>query len=405
MSDQLTPAYPTIPAPAIPPAPPVPNAGDPTPTYFTKPPPPIIPTQPTVPTGGGGDSGAGGGGGNNPEPPKPITSQNNSDSSATASEGGRPEQTTTTSSQQQQTGLPAADNGVITLQPGVPTSYRSVLPTPSAAGAAAGISGSVISGPMTGVVFAFAFIGALIIGLVAGFLVAKYTRLGGSRKRKEQKNQLTEQLRLLTESIGQQNEYNQHHRQYRLHHPEERPFNLDRSYLQEDKQSHAPYQAETAPLYMNRSYAAYPTTTAAAMRLSHPHSAPDQQHFYQDWDAAGTPLMTPGTPMASIRPAFVPTSAAVAAAQAAAASRTPRLGNTPTLLYPDIEIDGPKDEWASSRAESTISLSSKHISTSEVNEFERGRPQHRVEGEGEDSLFGEGLDVVAHSPHSISRLE
>ncbi|KAF9551277.1 hypothetical protein EC957_009161 [Mortierella hygrophila] len=302
----------------------------------------------------------------------------------------------------------AAGKGGVTLQPGVPTPFRGV-PTPttsssSASGSAAGISGSIISGSMTAVVFTFAFLGALIIGLVAGFLIAKYTRLGGSRKRKEQKDRLTEQLRLLTESIGQQNVYNQHHYQQQQH-PQERSFNLDRSYLQEDTLTHAPYQAELAPLHMNRSYAVYPTTTAAALNLPHPHSAPDQ-HICQNWDAAGTPLMTPGTPMVSIRPAIVPTPATAAAAQVAATSRTPRLDNTATplpLAY--IEIDGPKDEWASSRAESSISLSSKSVSTSELNGFERRRPQHRVEGEGEDSLFGEGLDVVTHNPHSISRIE
>jgi hypothetical protein len=258
---------------------------------------------------------------------------------------------------------------------------------------------------MTAVVLTFAFLGALIIGLVAGFLIAKYTRLGGSRKRKEQKGQLTEQLRLLTESIGQRNDYNHYRRQQ---HPQERPFNLDRSYLQEDKLPHASFQAELAPLYMNRPYGAYPTTSgAAAMDLSHPQLAPDQQSHYQDWNSAGTPLITPGASMVSIRPAIVPTSAAVAALQAAtaAASQAPHMGTvTTTLLPPDIEIDGPKDEWESSRAGSTISLGSKNVSASDLNEFERGRPQHRVPGEGEDSLFGNGLEVVAHNPHCLSRV-
>ncbi|KAG9065867.1 hypothetical protein KI688_002164 [Linnemannia hyalina] len=419
MSDQPTVVYQAMPPdqyptpPPIPTAPPppiVPNGGDSQPTYFTNPSNPIYPTRPTLPTGGGGGGDDSGGGGNNPEPDKPTSSQASADTTTASSESDRPEQTTTTSSQQQQTTStpPAAGNGGVTLQPGVPTSFRGV-PTPttspsSASGAAAGISGSVISGSMTAVVFIFAFLGALIIGLVAGFLIAKYTRLGGSRKRKEQKDQLTEQLRLLTESIGQQNAYNQHHSRQQQH-PQERSFNLDRSYLQEDRLTHAPYQAELTPLYMNRSYAAYPTTTAAALNLSHPHSAPDQ-HIYQNWDAAVTPLITPGTPMVSIRPATIPTPAAAAAVQVVATSRTPRLGNTAIPLpHADVEIDGPKDEWASSRAESTISLSSKSVSASELNGFERRRPQHRVEGEGEDSLFGEGLDVVTHNPHSISRIE
>lgn len=400
MSDQPIVAYPTIPPDQNPTPPPIPPVY---PTYATNPGIPTYPTIPPLPTGGG----------DKPEPTKPASSQSSSDSTTTSSsEGDRPEQTTTTTSSQQQltnSPSPGAGNGGITLQPGAPTSFRGALTTTtsssSASGAAGGISGSVISGPMTAVVLTFALLGALIIGLVAGFLIAKYTRLGGSRKRKEHKDQLTEQLRLLTESIGQRNEYNQHHYQQQQH-PQEGPFDVDRSYLQEDKLTHTPYQAEITPLYMNRSYAAYPTTTTAPLNLSHPHSIPDQQHIYQDWNAAGTPVMMPGTPMVSIRPAVVPTAAAVAAAEVAAASRTPRLGSTAaTLLHPDIEIDGPKDEWASSRAGSTISLSAKNMSTFEFNELERGRPQHRVQGEGEDSLFGGGLDVATHNPHSISSIE
>lgn len=426
MADQPPVAYPTLPPGGLRPTPPpIPTVGQPStnppgtnppivpntdspPTYITNPNKPIYPTRPTLPTQGGG--GERGGSGDNHEPANPTSTQTSSDSESITSEGDRSEQITTTSStsSHQQTRPPSStgDNGGVTLQPGAPTSFRNAIPSSAAAGAAPGISGSVISGPMTAVVFTFAFLGALIIGLVAGFLIAKYTRLGGSRKCKEQKDQLTEQLRLLAVNIGQQNEYNHY---YRQQHPQERPFNLDRSYLQEGKLSHAPFQAELGSLYMNRSYAAYPTTTtadAAVMDLSHSQLAPDQYNLYQDWDSAGTPLMTPGTPMVSIRPAIVPTSAAVAAAQAAAASRTARMGNiTTTLLPPDIEIDGPKDEWASSGAGSTISLSSKNVSASDLNAFQRGGPQRREAGEGEDSMFGDGLDVVSHNPHSLSRVD
>ncbi|KAG0376726.1 hypothetical protein BGX24_007320 [Mortierella sp. AD032] len=223
---------------------------------------------------------------------------------------------------------------------------------------------------MTGVVFTFAFLGALIIGLVAGFLIAKYTRLGGRRRNKEQKEQLTEQLRLLTESIGQRNEYQQHQHQ----HPQDRaPFNLDRSYLNEDKLSHTPFQAEMMPLYMNRQYA-YPPISGGGLSMDrlHPQSVSDHNP-YHDWDsAAGTPLM-PGTPIVSIHPAIVPTSAAVAAATASQSSGTPNMSSTPLTLR--TEIEGPKDEWASSTG--AESLSSRNISVSDLNEFERGRPQIR----------------------------
>ncbi|KAF9135251.1 hypothetical protein BGW39_003931 [Mortierella sp. 14UC] len=169
---------------------------------------------------------------------------------------------------------------------------------------------------------------------------------------------------------------------------------MDRSYLDGDKLSHAPFQAELMPLYMNRQYAYPPTNGGGGMDRLHPQSVPDC-NSYQDWDSAGTPLM-PGTPMISVRPAIVPTSAAVAAATA---SRSPRAANmSTTLLAPDIEIEGPKDEWASSTGAG--SLSSREVSVSDLNEFERGRPQIRVEGEGEDSLFGDSVDVVSHNPHA-----
>ncbi|KAG0261559.1 hypothetical protein BGZ95_004206 [Linnemannia exigua] len=399
MADKPIPTDPaSLVPPPIPPPPPPPPSGQtpsvplftppPIPTYITIPVPdkPVYSTRP-IPTNIGGGEG-------DPEPAKPTSTQPGSDPAVT--DGRNPQPTTTKQAggqQQQPSAPPANGNGEITFQPGVPTSFRALPSGSPSAAEAPSISGSVISGPMTGVVFAFAFLGALIIGLVTGFLIAKYTRLGGRRRSKEQKDQLTEQLRLLTESIGQRNEYQQH----QLQHPHEgAPFNLDRSYLDEGKLSHAPFQAELMPLYMNRQYA-YPPTSGRGVGMDrlHPQSMSDHNP-YQDWDsAAGTPLM-PGTPMVSIRPAMVPTSAAVAAA-----SQSPRTPNmSSTLLASNAEIEGPKDEWASSTG--AESLSSRNVSVSDLNEFERGRPQIRVKGEGEDSLFGDGVEVVPHNPHATS---
>ncbi|KAF9107501.1 hypothetical protein BGX29_006189 [Mortierella sp. GBA35] len=432
--------YPTTmpPAPPPPTRPSPPGGENPSGPLITPPPiPPSIPEEPPVtyatittkdetkPTHGGG------GGGNDSDPPKPTSTttiifssdRDNSEparTTATSSRNSNPQATPTkpgdlvrpSSSQP-----PSNGNGEITLQPGSPTSIRN---TPSSS-APATISGSVISGPMTGVVFTFAFLGALVIGLVAGFLIAKYTRLGGSRARREQKDQLTEQLRLLTESIGQRNEYQNHPQQYR-HQQQDRSFFLDRSYLHENKFAQAvasaPHQqAELMPLYMNRQYA-YPTTTTAAgagaaaggMDRMDPQSVPDQNP-YEDWNSVATPLM-PGTPMVSVRSSIVPTSTAAAAATtttaaagaAVASSRDSFMANmSPNLLSPDIEIEGPKDEWASSGAMSM--MSSRNGSVSDLNEFERRRPQIRIEGQGEESLFGDGMEVSAHNPHASIRVD
>ncbi|KAF9908776.1 hypothetical protein EC991_009479 [Linnemannia zychae] len=374
--------FPLSPPPPSPPigppiAPPIPSFSLITdgPDYMT------LPVPSTTTTEGARES--------DPAPPKQTSTRSSTDTKSNP----QPTRTSLPGGQQQQpSGSPAAsNNGEITLQPGVPTPFRTFPNgSPSAATAAPAISGSVISGPMTGVVFAFAFLGALIIGFVAGFLVAKYTRFGGSRKGKGQKDQLTEQLRLLTETIGQRNEYQQQHQHQYPH--VRTPFDLDRSYLNEDKLSHAPFQAELMPLYMNGQHA-YPSVhDGGDMNRLDPQSVTDQNP-YQDWDSVGTPLM-PETPMISVRPAIAPTSAAVAAT-----SRSLGAANIQTKPpAPDVEIGGPKDEWASSTGSG--SLSSRNVSVSNLNEFGRGRPQMRVEGEGEDSLFDDCVDAVGHNPHA-----
>ena len=166
------------------------------------------------------------------------------------------------------------------------------------------------------------------------------------------------------------------------------------------------------PLYMNRQYA-YPIVSAAGGRGNiatdyrlHPQLAPGQNP-YQDWTTAGISLM-PETPVISVQPTNVPSPAAAASlAVALSDSGTPRMGDmTPTLLVPnDIATEGPKDEWtSSSRAESSISLGSKYASVLDLNEYERGRPQIRVPGQGEDSLF-DGVSVVPHNPHVMNRID
>ncbi|KAG0289315.1 hypothetical protein BGZ97_006493 [Linnemannia gamsii] len=316
--------------------------------------------------------------------------------------------------------IPAGD---ITLQLGSPTVYHnpsgtSLTPAPAISG------GSVISGPMTGVVFTFAFLGALIIGLVAGFLIAKYTRLGvGGRSRRQQRDDLTEQLRLLTDTLGQRND------RYFDNSPQRLPYCHDRSYLDDEKFAHVPSvnQAERVPLYMNARQSLSSTISAAhgggggeTERLR-PQSIPDQNH-YQDWDLVGTPLMSPHSNnvqpprsfshnAAMVSPAGPPSNnnrASRPEPSGAGAFLNPRVVHLPpTPLRPDVEIYGPKGEWASiSEARASGGGDGGNASRSSVtdlSEFERRRPQIQEEGEGEESLFDIGYQ--SHNPHVTAIME
>ncbi|OAQ31501.1 hypothetical protein K457DRAFT_124138 [Linnemannia elongata AG-77] len=217
------------------------------PTYMTTSRP--VPTTDVAPTTIAGN---GGGGENTPDPAKPTTPPPSSLPAYSTTDTPRPtfigsgstsnpanggSIATTSTPGGGGGGAGAISGGSITLRPGAPTIYRNnAAETNSPA-----ISGAVISSPMTGVVFTFAFLGALLIGLVAGFLITKYTRLGGREGENEQKDELTEQLRLLTDSLDQQNQQliqryqDQHHHQHW-------------SYLTEEKLAHAATnQAEFLP--------------------------------------------------------------------------------------------------------------------------------------------------------------
>lgn len=266
----------------------------------------------------------------------------------------------------------AVSGGSITLRPGAPTTYRN-----STAGTnSPSISGSVIVGPMTGVVFTFAFLGALLIGFIAGFLITKYTRLGGREWENEQKDELTEQLQLLTDTLGQQNQHLVQRHQY-LHRRQRR------SYLNEEKLAHATAnQAEFLPLFMaNHSiHEGYAGGGGAVDRLQ-PQSMPDHNQ-YQDWDSVGSPFM-PGSPMASRRPASQTT--------ATPTSPTPLDSHPPPALFPPHgEADALRGEWPTKSVSSIISVS-------DQSEFERRRrPQIQEEGQGEDSLFD--VERPCHNP-------
>lgn len=119
---------------------------------------------------------------------------------------------------------------------------------------------------------------------------------------------------------------------------------------------------------------------AAANQSSlHPQSVPDQT-YYQDW---ATPFGSSGSPLVS------------------STLRQPRVINLPpTQLPPDVEIGGPKGEWSNAHADVVTASSSSQGSASDLNEFERRRPQIQEEGQGEDSLFDIGNQ--SHNPHAIN---
>ncbi|KAK5799082.1 hypothetical protein F5H01DRAFT_326882 [Linnemannia elongata] len=323
--------------------------------------------------------------------------------------------TTTTTTDDRGTGVqpPSSPSGGqptiggVTLQPGSPTTFHN--PSGISSTSTPATSGSVISAPMTGVVFTFAFLGALIIRLVAGFLIAKYTRLGGGgggRSRRQERDALTEQVRLLVDTVGQYNSRN-------IDDNPQQPDRHDRSYFDEEKFAHAsmPNQGERIPFYMNGRQsvastinAAYGGGDAETERL-HSRSIPDQNH-YQDWDLANTPLMFRHTAMASPPTGPSITNRDIRPEPSGAGTLlNPRVVHLPpTQLQSDVEIYDPKGEWGSlADIEGGGGGNASRSSIADLNELERRRPQIQVEGEGEESLFN--IKHSCHNPHVTAIME
>ncbi|KAG0070457.1 hypothetical protein BGZ89_000616 [Linnemannia elongata] len=334
-------------------------------------------------------------------PPAAKSTSNESPTTTTPDDGGTGVQPPSSPSGGQPT------IGGVTLQPGSPTTFHN--PSGISSTSTPAVSGSVISAPMTGVVFTFAFLGALIIGLVAGFLIAKYTRLGGGgggRSRRQERDALTEQVRLLIDTVGQYNSRN-------IDDNPQQPDRHDRSYFDEEKFSHAsmPNQGERIPLYMNGRQsvastinAAYGGGDAETERL-HSRSIPDQNH-YQDWDLANTPLMFRHTAMASPPAGPSITNRDIRPEPSGAGTLlNPRVVHLPpTQLQPDVEIYDPKGEWGSlADIEGGGGGNASRSSIADLNEFERRRPQIQVEGEGEESLFN--IEHSCHNPHVTAIME
>ncbi|KAF9092796.1 hypothetical protein BGX23_003909 [Mortierella sp. AD031] len=278
---------------------------------------------------------------------------------------------------------------------------------------------------MTGAVFTFAFLAALLIGLIAGFLIARYTRLGGggSRSRKQDRDDLAEHIRLLNDRLNHRNNDSD----YCLGRPQQ--FRHDRTYLNDEKLAHAAAnQAELMPLYMDTRRSVGSAVTAAAfasggsdagLERLHPHSVPDQS-LYQDWDLTGsTPVMTSMSP-------FIVNHPSATAAEYAPRDSNPALFRTsatrdemadyrgvrvvnlpPSQLPPDVEIYSPKGEWSSgSGAGGGVGgggANASRTSVANLNEFERRRPQIQEDGLGEDSLFDIGHQ--SHNPHVTAIME
>ncbi|KAH7048980.1 hypothetical protein BKA57DRAFT_438112 [Linnemannia elongata] len=236
--------------------------------------------------------------------------------------------------------------GGVTLPPGIATSFRGDVSStqPSSLPGGSGDSYTLVSSSVSGVVLALAFIGVLVMGLVAGVVVMKYTRFGRRKDQEKVQGELIEQLRNLTDTIGQRNDL------------------LDR---EEKNIQAAANQADFLPAwYRNQS-------------SLHPQSVPDQT-YYQDW---ATPFGSSGSPLVS------------------STLRQPRVINLPpTQLPPDV--GGPKGEWSNANADVVTASSSSQGSASDLNEFERRRPQIQEEGQGGDSLFDIGNQ--SHNPHAIN---
>ncbi|KAF9917817.1 hypothetical protein FBU30_000507, partial [Linnemannia zychae] len=190
----------------------------------------------------------------------------------------------------------------IDFQPGLPTTFS--MPNGAISTNAAEIPVRVILGSMSGIVFAFAFLGALVIGLVIGFLLAKCTRLGGSanRFRKQQKDELTEQLRLLTDTLSHRTMGDIHER-YFDNSQAARTFQYDRSYLNDEKHTYVPEesrQLETIPLYFYNDHVRQSVVSATTApqgdieteRLNR-YSIPSQSLHHWDHANSDAPITSP----------------------------------------------------------------------------------------------------------------
>ncbi|KAF9135242.1 hypothetical protein BGW39_003922 [Mortierella sp. 14UC] len=290
----------------------------------------------------------------------------------------------------------ATVGGDITFQPGAPTVFRDAIsPTASSASSSAGGSYTLVPSSVTGLLFAFAFAGALILGFVAGALFMKYTRFGGhhrgrrQKEHKEKSGDIAEQLRLLTDTLG--------HRNDRL--------DREEKYIQSATAAGAGNGADfLPPWYHGRHYSGmYPQ----GFDRLHPQSVTDQSG-YQDWvgqyasAALGSPV-TPGSPMFSLR-------------QQQSTIRQPRVINLPPpspsqtssssqsqsqAQSPSAEnsnIYEPKGEWSTNgSASSSSSGSAPDLHAFEV---EKRRPQIQEEGIGEDSLFD--IESPTHNPQATN---
>ncbi|KAG0297940.1 hypothetical protein BGZ96_003919 [Linnemannia gamsii] len=254
----------------------------------------------------------------------------------------------------------------ITLQPGSPTSFRGTI-TPTGSPAFSADSYTLVPSSVTGLLFGFAIVGALIIGFVTGTLVMRYTRFGRRKEYRKEKGELTEQLRLLTDTLGHRN---------------------DRLYREEKHTDATAHQTDFLPPWYHSRHLSGMYPGPWADRL-HPQSIMDQS-VYQDWAGPYTPAtvnspITPGSPMASFRqhPTF---------RQPRVINLPPSQSQSPTAENSDVY--GPKGEWSTTGASTA---SSSNGSSPDFHGIEKRRPQIQEEGVGEDSLFN--IDHPSHNPH------
>ncbi|KAF9908783.1 hypothetical protein EC991_009486 [Linnemannia zychae] len=287
--------------------------------------------------------------------------------------------------------------GDIIFHASSPTAFRgAITPTASSGSPSAGGSYTLVPSSVTSLLFAFAFVGALILGFVAGALFMKYTRFGGyhrgrhQKEHKEKSGDIAEQLRLLTNTLGDRND------------------RLDREekYIQSATAAGAAGNGPDflPPWYHGRHYSGmYPQ----GFDRLHPQSVPDQSG-YQDWASQyasatlGSPV-TPGSPMFSLhqqqstirQPRMInlppsPPSQTSSSFQSQSQAQSPSAENS--------DVYGPKGEWSTNGSAS----SSSNDSASDLHAFEvkKRRPQIQEEGIGEDSLFD--VESPIHNPQATN---
>ncbi|KAF9921605.1 hypothetical protein FBU30_008323 [Linnemannia zychae] len=262
----------------------------------------------------------------------------------------------------------------ITFQPGSATSFRgSSTSTPSLQSSTEAYT--LVPSSMTSLLFAFAFIGALVVGIVMGIVIMKYTRFAQKdgcwyRETNKEKGDLAEQLRLLTNTLEHQND------------------RLDR----EEKQTYAMMDASShSSEFLPSWYYHHPRHGFYSPfdRLQ-PQSIVDKR-ANQEWigpNMAPTPLDSP-----TISNQSSPRNMHASPRQFSCLSSFPTHDATVNARKNDLSLT---DVNSSSSGQDNTLLTSDNLTDLIEPEVEKRRPQIQEEGVGHESLFD--IDYPCQNP-------